>query len=211
MSGFYLASYLALWALVLIQMLALAAIYHHFGAIQLNSRKGREAQGPGINSRLDIKPSVAMTLDGEEVHLNNLRQPTLLIFTATTCQPCAALRRHVSDFSARSDVLTLVICGSPDEQTTREWGTSLLKSGVSVIHDEHQRIAGSLGLQITPFLVGIDSSNIVRVKGIANDRATLERSATIVKNLLDLAQRNGAALDREKDVVLDRDVEVSQV
>ena len=50
MSGPLLGSYIALWILVAVLSVAVFALYHHFGQMYLNSREGRETQGPDLGA-----------------------------------------------------------------------------------------------------------------------------------------------------------------
>lgn len=181
MSELFLSTYIVLWCFVLIQMFALAALYHHFGSMALNSRQGREAQGPELDTPLEFEPGALVTLDGHMTSIIELNRPVLLIFVSTACEPCAGLRAHVSDFAAHSDTRIIVLCAGPDELTVISWSELLRGPPIAVVYDKRQRIAAKLGVNVTPFLVGIDASEIVRVKGIVNDSAGLIRSASVVE------------------------------
>jgi len=203
LSALYLSTYLVLWALVLIQMVALAALYHHFGAIRLNSRQGRESQGPALDTRLNVRPEVLRTLDGSSIPVNDLGRPTFLVFVSTTCQPCVALRTHLGEFAGHADVLPVVLCAGPDQAATAEWAAPLVEQGVAVVHDQRGQIASKLGLSITPFLVAVDSVGFVRLKAIVNDMATLMKSVQVLKDA-------SASLVARDELVANEKVEVSQ-
>ena len=192
MSAFYLSTYLILWVLVLTQLLALAALYHHFGAIALSSRRSRESQGPELDSRLEIQPQAITTLDGRTLRINELNRSHLLVFVSTACQPCAALKDELREFVKRSDVVPVVICTGPQEKATRDWSASLIEDDIIVVHDDRQRISARVGVAVTPFLVGRDSAAVVRVKGLVNDLATLMRSARIVEEASSPSADSGA-------------------
>lgn len=205
MTALFISTYLILWGLVIVQMAALAALYHHFGSIHLSSRQGREAHGPAIDTQLSLEPELIRTLAGKSIEPGRLRRPALLLFVSTSCGPCAELRSHIVAFASEEDVLPLVVCGGPSEAVVAEWSTTMLERGIPVAFDDKKRVASRLGLHVTPFLVGLDATGVVRTKGIVNDVATLRRAAEVVR-----AHREPEVRDGEEFLVM-HEQEVSAV
>jgi hypothetical protein len=71
MTGPLLVSYAALWIVVIVMAIAL---YHHFGEMYLNSREGRQNQGPDVDS--ELKPLGARDVAGASLRLPTTGTPS---------------------------------------------------------------------------------------------------------------------------------------
>lgn len=170
----FLVSYIALWLLVGILIVAVFALYHHFGQMYLNSREGREAHGPD-----PLQPLAAIDgidVDGFPTSLPDIGRPTFLLFATTDCPLCTDLFPAINDFAERrSDIAMAVVCGG-DREEVAEWARGL-SDVVTVVPDPRQRLAARYRIGITPFLVAVDREGVVQMRGIVNSLAGLERGA----------------------------------
>jgi methylamine dehydrogenase accessory protein MauD len=174
MSSLVAASYVALWILVLVEAVAIFALYHHFGEMYLSSREGRAQQGPELGSSL--QPRELVDLQGSAVRLPSAAAPALLLFASTTCRPCQKLRPELRELAARRGSLEALVVCAGEQDEVRRWSAEL-DGRVRVVADRSGRLALDYGIALTPFCVAVDRFGTVRAKGIVNDGAGLERMA----------------------------------
>jgi hypothetical protein len=172
-----LVSYIVLWILVVTQGIALFALYHHFGVMYLNSREGRERQGPPQDEPL--KRSRLEDIQKKHLDIPVRNRAALIVFAATTCGLCSEIRPDLRRFALGHEELeTIVVCGGrPD--AVRVWATELAEAA-HVVPDPGHRISAKYKVGVTPFLVGIDAQGTVRVKGIVNDGDGLEFATEVL-------------------------------
>lgn len=174
MTGGLLASYVALWVLVVVEAIALFALYQHFGEMYLNSREGRARQGPDIDSKL--KPAQAQDIAGSALNLGASGKPTLMVFTSTDCKLCGELRPDLKRFAEdHPEIRTLVICAGGRKEVAG-WADGLAEVA-ELVPDPGYRLSARYGVGLTPFLVAADASGTVRANGIVNDQRGLEAAA----------------------------------
>jgi len=172
-NGFFLASYVALWVLVVVLAVALLALYNHFGTMYLSSRESRATQGPAIGTAPGAFTAAA--LDGGEVSLPSGR-PTLMLLASTDCPECGKLSAPLQAVAEQraADLDVVVLCGGPRARVA-DWAQGLALP-LRVVPDRNFRRAGDLGVGITPFLLGFDGDGVVRVKGLLNGADNLDRA-----------------------------------
>jgi hypothetical protein len=165
----FLISYVALWILALVSAIAVVALYQHFGNMYLTSREGRSTQGPQHGKR--ISELEARAFNGRVVNLPEA-QPTVLVFTETSCTVCGYRRAEFARFAAEQENVALVLlCGGPDEDSIRTWAAEI--PNVAVVPDVGSRRTIHYDVGITPFVVAVDREGIVRGKGLVNDYEAL--------------------------------------
>jgi hypothetical protein len=172
-SGFVLVSYVVLWILVVVVSVAVFALYHYFGQAYLNSREGRENQGP--ESGKPFPHTVATDLrDGRAPLVRRL--PAVVAFMDVECKLCAELLPDLGAFAddANDVGVVAVVAGRPP--SVSEF-TRRLSKRVDVFPDPRGALGTGYGVAVLPFLVTVDGEGIVRAKGIVNDRDDLERIA----------------------------------
>jgi methylamine dehydrogenase accessory protein MauD len=170
MTGPLLASYIVLWGLVLVQAVAILALYQHFGQMYLTSRVGRESQGPALGTaftRVKVRD-----IRGEPIALPPIGIPSLILFASTTCSLCSKLLPELEMLArTRSDIRTLIVCAG-NRKSVQAW-TEGLTELVPVVPDPGYAIAAQYDIALTPFCVACDESGTIRAKGLVNDRAGL--------------------------------------
>jgi len=171
MTSPFLASYIVLWVVMVVQSVAIFALYHHFGQVYLQSREGRATQGPAVDTslkRLDVQDVM-----GTPLSLPMIGRPLLMVFATTTCPLCDKLRPALGYVAeSAGDVEVLVICGG-EREVVRRWAQDL-GARVRVVPDPGYRIAAHYTVGLTPFGVGTDRDGMVRAKGLVNDQERLE-------------------------------------
>lgn len=173
----FLVSYVILWGLCIVQLIALFALYNHFGEMYLSSREGRTGQGPSIGSRIETVQAEDLT--GAIVHVPLSSTDSIIVFVSTACKPCNALRGRLETYAQPHDGpgLTLVCAGS--KTAVRKWAAPLPAS-IRVVADPTRRIATKYRIAITPYYIGVDASGILRTKGIVNDLKGLQFAADML-------------------------------
>jgi len=162
-----------LWILVAIFAVALLALYHHFGEMYLNSREGRDQQGPEVGTLLAGAQLVGV--DGGSVSVPPGR-PALLLFMSTDCKLCGRLRDLIAEFAERHlQVETVVVCAGQASQV-REWAARI-DGRLPVGIDPQHRLAARYRIGMTPFVVGVRGDGSVVLRGLFNDIDGLELAA----------------------------------
>ena len=177
MSGFVLVSYVVLWIVVVVLCVGVLALYHHFGQIYLNSREGREDQGP--ESGKPFPGSVAPDVRRGRVPLVR-RWPAAVAFMDVECNLCAELLDDLGTFAHdATDVSVVAVVAGPPPSVAEF--TRRLPERVDVVPDPGGVVSTRHGVAVLPFLVTVDAEGIVRAKGIVNDRDDLERLASSIR------------------------------
>jgi len=172
--GVFVASYIALWIIALVQAIALFALYHHFGAMYLSSREGREAQGPRAGTQLKVVN--ARDIDGAPVMVPPAATAALLVFVSTTCPVCDRLRGELQQFATRYDDIELAVICAGEVEAVRRWAKDL-RGPMRVVPDPGYRMALRYDIGITPFGIGVTRDGVVHGRGLASNRAALEALA----------------------------------
>jgi hypothetical protein len=178
-NGFLVGSYVALWVLVAVLVVAVLALYNHFGKMYLTSHAGREAQGPAVGSVLAA--FTATDLQGRAVAVPSSR-PMLVVLASIDCPECRRLRAPLQKLAAmRADELDVVVLCNGQRSQVTEWAAAM-SGPVHVIQDKNYRRASAMGVGITPFMVGVDGDGVVQARGLVNGQEGL---ALAVEALLD--------------------------
>lgn len=166
MSGLLLVTYVALWLLVVVEAVAIFALYQHFGQMYLSSRDGRASQGPALGTNL--KQVAVRDIYGQELSLPAIEVPSLILFASTTCSLCRKLLPDLESLvRTHSDFKALMVCAG-NRDAVRSWVKGI-DAGLAVIADPGYAIAARYGVAFTPFCIACDERGTVRAKGLVND------------------------------------------
>lgn len=125
MSIFFLATYVSMWILVLCLLIAVFALYHHFGAMYMSTAEGRASQGPGVSTQL--KPMELMTQDEIRLSVPLRGQETIMVFSSVKCPLCTRLLPELREFAeSRREVLVALVCGGTSDEV-RGWAGPLVR------------------------------------------------------------------------------------
>lgn len=173
MSTALTVSVYVLWVLFLIVAVALLALYRYFGQMYVNSRGGREEQGPEIGSSL---LSIArQDLAGRELILPGTR-PTLIFFADTACVVCSHLRDHLDALDQFASQIDLVVFCSGRPADVQAWAARV-PSFARVVADVRSAAAHHYAVNGTPYVITTAANGIVTEKGIINSRGDLVKAA----------------------------------
>lgn len=164
MSGWWLASYLLLWLLVLATIVVLLVVLRQLGLIYLRALQGgmQLDEGPPIGTPLRFDE---MDVDGELV-----RFPfpdgrlNLLLFTTPGCSLCKEALRGLSAMLGHYNVSAVVIdAGSSDETSSLR---ALAGEGASLVSS--LRLQRKIGVGTKPYALVADREGVIVRKGVVN-------------------------------------------
>src|SRR6266496_2254641 len=107
---FFWISYISLWTIVLTLFGAVFFLYRYHGEMMLNSRQGRDQQGPEVGKA--IPAARLSSLKGEYHELGRSNgNPQLVFFAATECKPCHRLRPGFASFADKyKSIDSILVC-----------------------------------------------------------------------------------------------------
>lgn len=173
MSGIWLASYIALWAVVLFQGFVIFVLLRQLGVIYLGTAQGVANDGLDIGK---AAPDFALrTLAGEPVSLASFRgNPLLLIFGSPTCAPCRGLIPDLNAFARdRANELRVLFLSRSDDESARRFADEQhIEVPVAAHPDED--LPNMYEARVTPFGFVVGEDGTIRAKGLTNNREHLE-------------------------------------
>lgn len=173
MSGIWLGSYIALWAIVLFQGLLIFLLLRQLGQMYLGTARG--VAGDGLPLGREAPDFSAPDLEGRTVSLTGFRgQPLLLIFGSPTCGPCRTLIPDLNVFAEerRQELRVLFMSRGELEETQRFASEFDVRVPIAIHPDEE--LPGKFQARVTPFAFLLDSDGVIRAKGLANNRSHLD-------------------------------------
>ncbi len=172
MSGVWLASYIALWAVVLFQGLVIFMLLRQLGVIYLGTARGVAHDGLPVGEQA---PDFAVAdLDGRPVLLGDFRGlPLLLIFGSATCTPCRGLIPDLNLFAReRQQELRVLFLSQGEAEESRRFARELDLQVPVATHPDDE-LPDKYRARVTPFAFLIDGEGVIRAKGLANNREHL--------------------------------------
>lgn len=173
MSGAWLASYVALWAVVLLQGFVIFVLLRQLGVIYLGTAQGVARDGLPVGQR--APDFTATDLEGQAVSLADFRGlPLLLIFGSPNCAPCRQLIPDLNLLARerREEMRALFLSRGEVEQSRRF--ASELDVQVPVATHPDDDLPDKYKARVTPFAFLIDGEGVIQAKGLANNREHLE-------------------------------------
>lgn len=172
MSGVWIASYVALWIVVLTLVIMLLILYRQLGELFLATPEGRSRDGIPVGHR-----APTFTLEDQSGNLVVLpsSKPVLLVFGLPTCGPCRTLMPDLVTFATQNQerVAVYFVAGQDKEANQRfaqEYSVPFPLLTQSELH-----IAQRYKVRQSPFAFYIDESGIVRAKAIVNRLSQLQQ------------------------------------
>ena len=197
MSGPWLVSYIALWAVVLFQGVVIFLLLRQLGVIYLGTAQCVARDGLPLGRRA---PDFTLPdLDDRPTSLAGFRGlPLLLIFGSATCAPCRTLIPDLNVFARerRQELRVLFLSRGEVEEARRFAGELDVQVPVAVHPDE--TLPDQYKTRVTPFAFLIDGDGVIRAKGLANNREHLEMLLRMAREDSDETAahgRNGATAE----------------
>lgn len=178
MSGWWLASYLALWALGLATVIVLLIVLRQLGLIYLRTSTGgfQLDEGPGVGSV--VGPFTEVDDREEEFRFPSPRRGfSALLFASPHCAICEDAIRGLRAVARHRDVEFVVVSeGELDEnEELRQLANGRARFVTSVARQRQ------LGIQTIPYGIVANREGVVLAKGIVNSVDDLD-------NMLDAAE-----------------------
>lgn len=166
-------SYLLLWILVCLLLIAVVGLYSAFGIFYRSSVGGSaKAQpnlfGPEIGEAIEVPALVDIHGDPVDGRIKRW------IFTSTACRACADMKaglRELTPGEFRGE--TVVVCRG-ERADVLTWARDI-PDWVSVVVDEDGSVSDAFSVQATPLYVGLDSTRRCVVAGPASNKRALQR------------------------------------
>lgn len=177
MSGFWLASYVVLWVLVVLSVFVLMTLARQIGIIyeRLGSTGARAMDaGPMIG---EIAPAFKqIDIFGQLIEVpSSTGKLTLLFFTSTHCSICSTLMpslKSIADSERDSLEVVLINADGSTEKEARKFAQMNKTSNIPFV------VSQELGLEyrvtIAPYVIVVDKDRKVVTKGLVNDVSQLE-------------------------------------
>lgn len=169
-SAFY-ASYAVLWAVVLALALLVLLIYRHFGMSALGTVEGVQRDGLAVGE--DALEVTGIDADGDPF-VWATGAPTLLLFAASECQPCAEVLPSVNRLAEVAPQIGLevlsVVAGAGESATRMQEKYGLR---FPVVAEDGSQAFRRYKVRVTPFGFVIGEEGRVRAKGLCNSASRL--------------------------------------
>ena len=198
MTGVWLASYIALWAVVLVQGVLIFLLLRQLGVMYLGTAQGVARDGLAAGQRA---PDFTLPdLEGQPVSLADFQGvPLLLVFGSPNCAPCRTLIPDLNVFAhERREELRVLFLSRGVLEETRRFVTEA-GAQVQVATHPDDELSDAYKARVTPFAFLIDGEGIIRAKGLANNREHLDlllRAASVQgSDGRGSAGRNGATAE----------------
>jgi methylamine dehydrogenase accessory protein MauD len=180
MSGWWLVSYVVLWALVAFLTLVVVALARQVGTLhlRLGPRGALEVDDEGPPLGEAPEGVRAVDLDGREASVGGTGEPQLLVFVSPGCPVCRDILPSIPAAARAGRLSPYVIADSGPEETVRYYRHEPARARVLAAPG----IARDYRVPGTPYAVVLDVMGVVRAKGTVN---TLEQ----LEGLIDTAHR----------------------
>lgn len=179
----WLISYLSLWLLVVLLLLAVLVLARQVG--MLHARLGPTGArmvnaGPEIG---ELAPQItALDLSGHDFTLGSARgKPTLMLFFTTSCSTCASLTPAIKAlWKSEHDKLEIALVSmySSDDET-RQFVAQHKLTRISCTTSPE--VSLEYRISSPPYGLLIDEERVVRAKGIVNNSEHLESLLNVIQ------------------------------
>ena len=173
MEGWWVASYIVLWFLVVILAVVVVALARQIGTLhlRLGPRGAFESdlEGPALGEAPE--PTTRAALDGSLVTIGGPSGWQVVLFASPTCHLCDQLAPSLGVAARMHDAQPLVVVDAEEEEARPMIAR---KGGVDAPVVAAPDVVRAYGIPGTPFVVVLDHLGVVRAKGTANNLEQLE-------------------------------------
>lgn len=172
MEGWWAASYVVLWLLVLSLGVVVVALARQIGTLhlRLGPRGALEMDDEGPPLGTSLPEMTAPDLSGKERSVGGPGEPQLLLFTSPGCMVCKQVLPSVPVIARYGDLMPFVLTDVDAEEARLAYGKEDL--GAPVLAASH--IASSYDVPGTPYVIVTDRLGVVRGKGTVNNLEQME-------------------------------------
>jgi methylamine dehydrogenase accessory protein MauD len=171
MDGWWLASYLGLWVLVVVLAVLVVALARQVGTLhlRLGPRGALEVDDEG--PPLGEAPEAAELTDlrGRPVPVGGPGSAQLLLFVSPGCPICREVLPGVGAAATAAGMSAVVVADSDGPEVRHAYGEGAPAPVVA-----SPELAGRYGIPGTPYAVALDELGVVRAKGTVNNLEQME-------------------------------------
>jgi methylamine dehydrogenase accessory protein MauD len=170
--GWWAASYVVLWLLVIALAMVVVALARQIGTLHLRlGPRGAlemDAEGPELGSRaIEIETS---DTKGRSVALGRLGEDQLLLFVSPTCHVCERVLPALPAVARAGRLTPYVITDADAEETALQFAHKRVDAPIVA----GVAIAQAYEIPGTPYIVATDADGIVQAKGTVNNLEQVE-------------------------------------
>lgn len=180
MSGWWAASYIVLWLLVVVLAVVVVALARQIGTLHLRlGPRGAlemEDEGPALGEVPE--PFELEAIDGRKVSLGGPGEAQLLMFVSPGCMVCEQVLPSIGVVARTGSMTPYVLTDVDDFETQRAFASRRAPAAVVPAPE----VAQAYGVPGTPYVVVLDHAGAVAAKGTVNNLEQME-------GLVDTAQR----------------------
>lgn len=189
MEGWWAASYIVLWLLVVVLCFVVVALARQIGTLhlRLGPRGALEMDDEGPPLEEAPPPVDVMALNDQALSVGGPGRAQLLLFVSPGCHLCEAVLPSLRAVSEVGEMMPLVITDADPQETRSSFDDRRL--GAPVIPS--QKLAQAYRVPGTPYAVILDDMGVVRAKGAVNNLEQME-------GLVDTARRRIAESSPER-------------
>jgi thiol-disulfide isomerase/thioredoxin len=174
MPGIFVASYVALWILVVALAVLVVLMYRHFGMMSMGTLEGVQRDGLPLGTQA---PSIGgITADGtDRAWEPKTGRPQLLLFAAPDCEPCATVMPIVNRMAtspAGQNLDFSAVVPGPKAEVVRM--THLYNPPYLTIAEDGSGAFNRFRVRVTPFGFIIGADGRVLAKGLCGDASRLK-------------------------------------
>ena len=189
MEGWWTASYIVLWLLVVVLCFVVVALARQIGTLhlRLGPRGALEMDDEGPPLQEAPPPVDVVDIDQRPISIGGPGHAQLLLFVSPGCHLCEAVLPSVAAVSGRGDMTPVVVADGDADEVRSTYGNRRLRASIV----PGRKLAQAYRVPGTPYLVILDDLGIVRAKGAINNLEQME-------GLVDTARRRIAESSPER-------------
>ena len=189
MPGWWAASYIVLWLLVIVLSVVVVALARQIGTLhlRLGPRGALEIDDEGPPLGDAPVPTTARALDGSTVEIAGPGWQVLL-FASPSCHLCDQVAPSLHIAARARDARALIVVDADELDTRTAFAHKDVDVSVPVVPSPN--LARDFRIPGTPFVVVLDDLGIVRAKGTANN---LEQLEGLIDTAVERVRRNEVA------------------
>jgi methylamine dehydrogenase accessory protein MauD len=172
MSGWWVASYVALWGLVLVLVVLVVALARQVGVLHLRlGPRGAlelDEEGPPLGEAPEVVS--ALDLEGRPVSVGGPGEQRLLLFVSPECPLCRQVLPSVPAVARGGRLAPVVISDDDGPDAVAAYRAA----GVDVPVVAGPDVAERYQIPGTPYAVVMDLMGVVRAKGTVNNLEQME-------------------------------------
>lgn len=190
MQGWWAASYIALWVLVVGLCVVVVALARQIGTLhlRLGPRGALEIDDEGPTLDEGVIPIEAGDLEGRTITIGGHGRSQLLVFVSPGCRVCDVILGSLRAVADATRISPLVVTDLDAEETLLQFARKQVRAPVAASIEAFH----AYSVPGTPYIVVTDPMGIVRAKGTVNNLEQMEGLIETAANRADHAARQAS-------------------